>query len=173
MSHANRKRASWIAVPVLLSVLAYVAYSEREAKIDRQYELEAMAEVQEVLHAFINFSNYGMGVLDYDDLVKLWNPALERLTGYTEAEMIGKTIERVMTREEWVSHEREFSRAVTVPRSQSQVIEKPCKVLTKDGREVPVQVRIYMVRPKRKGAKPYSIAFINPVSTIVKLPENP
>ena len=50
--------------------------------------------------AVINNSPVAIVVINQDFIIREWNPAAEKLFGYTSAEAIGKNIDRLITNEE-------------------------------------------------------------------------
>lgn len=49
-------------------------------------------------------------VIDADGHVVLWNPGAEQLFGWTTAEMVGQTLERIMPRHHWQAHQAALAR---------------------------------------------------------------
>ncbi|TAJ10512.1 MAG: PAS domain S-box protein [Nitrospirae bacterium] len=55
---------------------------------ERKRVAEALRSSNDALHAIIQASPLGVLVIDRDGLVKMWNPALERIFGWGEAEVL-------------------------------------------------------------------------------------
>ncbi len=59
---------------------------------DRQRAAEALRETTQTLRAVVEASPLGIYVFDVAGKVRLWNPAAERIFGWTAAEVLGRTL---------------------------------------------------------------------------------
>jgi len=65
-----------------LTIVSLTAASQRTAR--------ALQESNETLQALVRSSGQGIVVFDSDAVVRLWNPAAERILGWTEEEALGR-----------------------------------------------------------------------------------
>ncbi len=86
--------------------------------------------------AVINNSPVAIVVINQDFIIREWNPAAEKLFGYTSAEAIGKNIDRLITNEEIHSEAVSFSQKT----KQRESIRITTKRVHKEGHLVDVEV---------------------------------
>jgi PAS domain S-box-containing protein len=145
---------------------ALVATRREEARQRAAYV--AMSERQEALYALINSDNHGLAILDEDGLIVEWNEALEKWSGYKQAELLGTPIVRLMDRESAARHTPAFRERMDgdgVDRTRVTPIK--CKLYPKAS-QVPVwlQANVRAVYPEHRPDHPYAIALINPVAAV-------
>jgi PAS domain S-box-containing protein len=111
-----------------------------EACLDRRTGERAHAQ----LAAVVQSSDDAIITVAPGDLVTSWNEGAARLFGYSSAEMLGESIERIIPPE---LREQEALRRRRVE-SGERVGHYETVRATKDGREVPVSVRLSLMRDR-------------------------
>lgn len=138
-------------------------------------ELARMKEADFAINGLRESALHGLVSLDHEGLVIEWNPAMVKLTGYTQAEMTGKTLEAVMRPADWQRHtaafEEHMRRAIEVQRMEKPwpVLEIPppvfCELLHKDPERpatlIRASIRVFIPEPET-GRRPYAIGFCEP-----------
>jgi PAS domain S-box-containing protein len=107
--------AAWLGVPLrtpseVIGVLVVQSYEDEQAyggreleflssvggqvalAIERKRSEEALHERNETLRTFINDSPLAIVALDTENRVTTWNPAAERIFGWREQELLGRTV---------------------------------------------------------------------------------
>lgn len=92
----------------LLSIIA----SQIAAEIENDRLISQIANEREQLSLIISNSAGGIMVVDADNRIRIWNKALEQLTGYREDEVINKTIDQVLVTNDKQPLSRVFKRQV-------------------------------------------------------------
>ncbi|HWC31556.1 MAG TPA: PAS domain S-box protein, partial [Actinomycetota bacterium] len=96
---------------------------------------QQLRRTNQALRALIEASPLAIAAVDLDGNVTLWNPAAERLFGWTEGDVVGKPIPTIPSRvrEEWT--------VVLDSGSQGAVVSTPeTRCLRKDGSEISVEI---------------------------------
>lgn len=104
---------------------------------------EALRLVNERLSTIINTSQAGIVVLDKDAKVLSWNPAAERLFGYTEEEVLGKQLPNAPE-----GREEELKRNVAAVLDGTNFSLIECQRKHKDGHLVDVNISPAPIRGK-------------------------
>ncbi len=72
-----------------------VARAIEDAAVKRQQAEEELRKTTQTLKALIQASPVAIDVLDLDGKVKMWNPAAEKMFGWTEEEVLGQPLPRI------------------------------------------------------------------------------
>lgn len=94
--------------------------------IERREAEEAIRRANERLNALIRSSPMAIGVLDVEGRVELWNPAAERLFGWTEAEILGRPLPTVPP-DKRDEHEALRRQVLTGQSIVNQELRRQCK----------------------------------------------
>jgi len=86
-----------------LTIVSLTAASQRTAR--------ALQESNETLQALVRSSGQGIVVFDSDAVVRLWNPAAERILGWTEEEALGRPFPAIPP-ESWAEFRANFDVAL-------------------------------------------------------------
>jgi PAS domain S-box-containing protein len=149
---------TWTACPVLL-VIGYL-----DARADRKQlegELAVRNAVDAAVHELRESADHGHVVLDLDGRVIEWNPALAAWTGWTKAEMLGNTLERVMAPAAWADHRAGYIKFMADPKNAGKSFKLVCRLQHRDPskKSTLVQINARAVHPE--GQPPMAIAFID------------
>ncbi len=109
----------------------------RDVGRDKVLEREALQ-----MAAVVEFSDDAIVSKDLNGIVQSWNPAAERLFGYTEPEIVGKSIRMIIPRDRW-SEEDEVLRRV---RAGKRVDHFETVRQRKDGSFVTVSLAVSPIR---------------------------
>ncbi|MDT8397618.1 MAG: PAS domain S-box protein [Pseudomonadales bacterium] len=99
-------------------------------------------ETHEVFVRFLEAAPASMAIVNNDGRIYLVNPALEKLFGYDEGELIGKNVDLlvpVASRENHASLRQEFN---SDPHPRAMAQSRELHGLRKDGTEVPVEISL-------------------------------
>lgn len=140
---------TWI-IPTLILIgaatLQWRRDSDWRAKIQaQQLVLDSMHSEAEAFAALLDSRDTMVVILDRQGRVAKWNPAAVRFSGYTEDEMLGQTLERVMTPQGWAIHAPGFKRFMTDPKSKGRVLIVPCDLVGNDGVHTRMRVRVQAI----------------------------
>src|SRR5580658_8080820 len=92
--HQNRDGTE-IDVVIRTSPLQYAGQPARLAIVQAMSSPREMSELAARAEAIVNSSADAIMSLTLDGLVTGWNPAAERIYGYSEAEMLGQSLDRL------------------------------------------------------------------------------
>lgn len=175
MTDESRKRwarslgvLSWVGAIALLGTGWFRAHQER-LDYERRY-IEASDREAAIL-AMRDSADHGYAILDDQGRVIEWNPALERWTGYLEAEMIGKDILALMAEEHRVPHQRGYASIINDPQAIGKVFSISCELRPRAEDKPPLRVLVIarVVKANVPGSKPYAIALINRERDVLEL----
>ncbi len=127
----------------------------------RKYMLE-LTEAEERFRSITNSSTVAMVVaVDYSGMIIFWNPAAQRIFGYSEKEIQGRPLTDIMPERYRDAHCRGFERAAHS--DDHSVIGKTIDVhgLKKDGTEFPIELSLGMWR---QDGKKYFSAIIHDIT---------
>lgn len=134
-------------------------------------ETERLTIERAVIRELHDNSNYSVAILDHEGRVVKWNAAMESLSGYTESEMLGRTLEHLMPPEQAKRHNEALMHSMEDEQSQTELRRVQCNLVKKDGTSIPVEVTVRVVQPV--GLAPYSVAHVDLHKQIIDLPETP
>ena len=109
----------------------------RDVSDRKQLELQALH-----LSALVQSSDDAIASKDLDGVVRSWNPAAERLFGYTPAEIIGQSIRKIIPMDRW-SEEDDVLRRVREGNRVQHFDTVRCR---KDGTLVPISLTVSPIR---------------------------
>ena len=114
----------------------------RQQLVERTLATQALGESEERYRKLVTTSVDAVISIDPQMRVTLWNPGAESIFGYTEAEMLGQTLIRIIPHKYRGVKEKGFTRFVES--GTGPVIGKTVEIegLRKDGDEVPVELSI-------------------------------
>jgi PAS domain S-box-containing protein len=118
-------------------VLISLVHVLRDVRERRQLELQARH-----LAALVQSSDDAIVSKDLDGIVLSWNPAAERLFGYTPSEIIGKSIRVIIPADRW-SEEDDVLRRVRDGQRVDHFDTVRCR---KDGMLVPISLTVSPIR---------------------------
>lgn len=104
---------------------------------------EAIKESEGKFRAVIKASKDGMIVVDMRGEIKLFNPAAEKMFGRLEADMIGASLDVLMSKEAHGKHSTAFGKANNSPGSIGTTTEPILSTaISSDGRTFPVEITL-------------------------------
>jgi PAS domain S-box-containing protein len=112
----------------------------RDVSERKQLELQALH-----LAALVQSSDDAIASKDLDGVVRSWNPAAERMFGYTPSEMVGQSIRVIIPSDRW-SEEDDVLRRVREGQRVEHFDTVRCR---KDGTLVPISLTVSPVRNTR------------------------
>ena len=130
-----RDRPDGLFTPVDLDFLVGLA---RQAAVSIE-NARLFAEIErqkKFSEALIQTSPVAIVILDQENQVTSWNPAAERLFGYSQAEAMGQLIMDLVTDDEMRLESLDFSRRM----AQGDVVHSITRRRSKDGKEVDVEL---------------------------------
>lgn len=144
--------------------LTAVAFAYGWWRADR--ETKSLRLDYEIVRGVVNSSDYPVAVLSEDGIVWLWNPAMELLTGYTERDIVGGTVERLMPYEKWEQHKAAFEKAIR-ERGDGITTRVECDVVAANGDVIPVEVSVRVLRLGK--GRTYALANVGRRESIVEV----
>lgn len=131
----------------LLMILVLISsYFHRSWSKKLEYEKELQRASEERLQTIINEVADGIICIDGDGLIRLFNPAAERLFGYSRAEVLGKNVNMLMPEPHRSAHDGYIAEYRRTGRGKVVGI-RPREVegLSKQGAPVPLELTINKV----------------------------
>ncbi|HZW25951.1 MAG TPA: PAS domain S-box protein [Gallionella sp.] len=117
------------------------------AQAELRFAMQALRESEEKLHAVTTAAQDAIALIDNDGNVRFWNPAAEKLFGYTAAEMMGKNLHQLIVPERYLPHHktgfahfRETGEGPAVGRTTE------LSAISRDGREFPVEISLSAIK---------------------------
>ncbi|MBB1629456.1 sensor domain-containing diguanylate cyclase [Cupriavidus sp. UME77] len=126
--------------------------------ISRQVAAERQAKQTESWLAgiYTNVNDFAFFTLDANGRIESWNPSVEQLTGFTETDILGRTLEYFYARDEVDAHRSPEHIALT--RDEGWHIEE-CWCETKGGRRYWGQILVSVLREDEGDFSGYSVVF--------------
>ena len=119
----------------------YVMGSFRDIT-ERKKAERILRESEEKYRELVNTSVDGVISIDNQMKIILWNPATERMFGYTEKEMLGQSLETVVPEKYWIANKKAFLEFQK--RGSGKLIGETLEIegKRKDGTEFPIELSI-------------------------------
>lgn len=135
--------ASIIALVLILLLSMYIL--RREAAMDsiRKEAVRALAENEERLQNITVVARDAIVEMGPDGRISFWNPAAEKLTGYSAAEAMGKNLHQLVVPPEYLDRHKKAFR-VFQQTGQGPAIGKTTRweIITKSGAGAPVELSL-------------------------------
>ena len=147
-----------------------VALVESQRKLV-EAKLASRAAEDSALMVMRESAGHGYMELDKAGRVDVWNPALAAWTGYSESEMKGHTLAKVMDPDDYAKHSAAYPRWIQAEDSKITTLRLECRLLAKDGKKIPVIVTARKV-PVVEGVGdqlPKAIGLIDRPKTVLDL----
>ena len=116
---------------------------------------------EEMFKALFEFTTEGILIVDVQGHIVMANPSSENLFGYNKGELIGQPIEVLIPRRFSGGHHAMRDKFNRNPQARSMGIGRDLFGITKNGKEMPVEVSL---SPFESDGKKYVIAFIIDIS---------
>lgn len=117
--------------------------------VERIRAEDELRESEERIHSITNSAHEAIMMMDNNGGISYWNPAAERILGYTKEESIGKNLHKLITPERFLSaHLAAFPEFQKT--GQGNAIGKTLELVArrKDGREIDVALSLSAVKIK-------------------------
>jgi len=143
-----------------VNLVQHVASQVGQVLARKQAE-DAQRESEEKYRVLVNTSVDGMISVDPQMKIILWNKGAERVFGYTEEEMLGQTLLKIVPRRYRKAKEKGFATFGTD--GSGPVIGKTLELegLRKDGTEIPIELSI---SPRRVGGMYTATAIVRDIT---------
>ena len=155
-------RRKWAAVLWILPISVGLIFGVRSWMLTKA-NLDSYAAVRRVALALTASTNHGWVMLDKTGLVVEWNQAMENWTGRTRDEMVGQTLESIMSPESWEKHRKAYDLEAENgghKLSGGKVIRIDCDVVNKLTKEtIPIRVSVRLVEDN-DGKSPWAVGFV-------------
>lgn len=139
-----------VASGSLLMILAIVSsffHRDWSRRLEREKELYRASE--ERLRAIINEVGDGIICIDGDGSIRLFNPAAERLLGYSRTEVFGKNVSLLMPEPHRGAHDGYIAEYLRTGRGKILGVgPREVEGLSKEGARVPVELAINRIRSR-------------------------
>ncbi len=118
-------------------------------------KIKKLAEKERLSNQIIKNSTEAIVVLDRNRKIQLWNTSAQKIFGYKETEIIGKSIDIVIPKEEEDANKRLIEEV-----EKNKVIRNyETNRLTKDGEKIPVSVSVSKVTDEKEKFIGYLITY--------------
>lgn len=141
MKRILKSRIAWVAVAFAVILTLGMGYKARKEALA---QLQASEDIRAAIGALLDSTEFGYAILNEKEGLVEWNPAMERITEYSKAEVQRAGIEAVLPQEILGQRAEVFVN----PDGQIKVTIIKCNLITKSGKAVPVRVTIRTVMTK-------------------------
>jgi PAS domain S-box-containing protein/putative nucleotidyltransferase with HDIG domain len=113
-----------------------------EVEEERERAEESLRESEEMYRELVNSSIDGIISIDMQVRITLWNPGAERIFGYTEAEMLGQKLTKIVPKRHLEAKQKGFAQFKKT--GQGPLMGKLTEItgLRKGGIEVPIELSL-------------------------------
>lgn len=146
---------------VTLTILVF-ARAHRETTT----ELDQTKARTQAIQAMLDSQEFGYAIMDQDGKIIEWNPALERLTHYTEKEVKTKGLECMMPPEIYSRHKIALTKVMGSDQLKGKVAVVNCVILPHGPDEKPLPVRVTVRTVQDRKGRRFAIAHIDEKSVI-------
>jgi PAS domain S-box-containing protein len=140
----------------------------------REQRLRSLEDSVRAMHAMWQSEDHGLIIVDEHAVIRTWNPALERWTGRTAYEMIGKNLNTIMSDDGSAQYLAKSAEAMQEAHGNGATkrIEN-LQLVPKDEAAEPVDVTMSIrgFRTPDSSEKPYLVVQIDRPEVIVELEE--
>ncbi len=115
----------------------------KEDITERRKSLEALRMSESKLRAITDSAHDAILMMDYQGCISYWNPAAERILGYTSSEAIGQNLHTLIAPQKYLqAHEAAFSEFIKTGNGAAIGKSIELSARRKDGKEIPVQLSL-------------------------------
>jgi PAS domain S-box-containing protein len=141
-----------LIVTLVLAIAVYALYRMANSEINRRKEAEAdLRESEEVFRSIGTSAQDAVVLMDSKGFITFWNPAAERIFGYTQKEALGQDLHALLVPQRYIDG---YQSNIDTFRKTGQggAIEKTTEMaaLRKGGEEFPIELSLSAVRLKGK-----------------------
>ena len=164
--------ATWIAVPLLFG---WGYYNARQQRIEAETKMAAMSIVDAAVEEMRHGAGHGYIAIDAAGDVLEMNPAIEAWTGWTEKEMLGESLERLMHPADWKLHQARYLAFLADKKNLGKTVRLTCRLKKRDAPEgargmlVEVTARAADV----PGLGMIGLAFVDRDRQVIEVPAKP
>jgi len=158
LTKKTRASLSGIAgVASLVLTLLVFTRAHRETKIQLD-ETEARTDA---IEAMLDSTDFGYAIMDQEGKVIEWNPALERLSHWSEKEVKDKGLEVLMPPDLFIRHSKSISKVMGEDILSGKVSIVNCEIKPHEEGSPPLPVKITVRTVQSKKGKRYAIAHVD------------
>jgi PAS domain S-box-containing protein len=160
----NRNRVAGIAFVSAAVLTLVMALRARHETIVKLGETQA---INDAIQAMLDNYDIGYAIMDERQQVIEWNPALERLSGWTKDEVKEHGLKPLMDEDSWRKHQAAFANAMQGGQIDRTVVVS-CQIPDHRGASgVPVRITVRIV--KSRNANLYAIAYVDRESKVIEI----
>lgn len=138
-----------------------MALSNRVDRVEQM--IDELLDREERYEVFLNASPWGILVVDQTFHIVFLNKAFETMSGYNLLELTGQHLHKIMPKEQRKKHVKHEKAYVKNPVDRMGNHGFKPLILTKDGKEVPVEISL---SPTRIKGKQFFFASIREIHTL-------
>src|SRR5208337_780067 len=113
---------------------------------ERKQAEEALRDSETRLRAITDSARDAILMMDPEGMITFWNPAAERILGYTREEAGGQNLHRLLAPQRYhAAHDGAFSSFVATGRGEATGKTLELVARRKDGKEIPVELSLSSV----------------------------
>lgn len=169
-----RNKAAYVTVGVWACLATVGVLYLIMAGENREDRIEALEDSVRAMVAMRESTDHGFMVADGDAIIREWNPALEKWTGYRSDEMVGKNLKEIMSEDGAALYLAKVASAMENAHDNGETQRvKDVQLIPKDPQATPVDVTISVRGFKSPDAtkKPYMVAQIDRPENVVEVEE--
>jgi PAS domain S-box-containing protein len=160
----NRNKVAGIAFATAAILTVLMALRARH---ETMIILGQEKSVNDAIQAVLDSENIGFAIMDDRQRIIEWNPALERLSGWTKEAVRERGLEPLMGKEQWLKHQTAFAKAMQAGNTKRTAVVE-CEIPEHDDNKgIPIRITVRLV--KTHSGVLYSIAHIDRKSRVVEI----
>lgn len=164
LSREARNHFAWMSE--LIAVILIIVVLSRMYRESTVQLREASART-EAVQALLDSEDYGIAIFDANGKIVAWNPALMRMTHWTETDIKEKGLEIVMSQDVIIKLRKVVAKEMGSEKIEGDVVVLECELKQKDDGLLPVRMTIRTVESE-SGIR-YSSVHIDKQSTIKRI----
>jgi PAS domain S-box-containing protein len=139
----------YVSVPVIPEILrakvsVFVELHRKRRELERVNQ--SLRESEQRMRAILETATDGIITMDEQGVVLSANPAAEQIFGYLEIDMIGGSVERLMS-VPWRADQEKSRNGASGNHAHSAALSREVQGVRKDGSTIPVEVAVSMALP--------------------------
>jgi PAS domain S-box-containing protein len=157
----SRKARNHLAGVAMLGSLILTALVFAKAHREtRHLNMERGVKV-EAIEAMLDSEEFGYAIMDQSGKIIEWNPALERITGWTQEEVKQNGLETLMVPKMAEDHKKAVYRSMSGMLVPGKVISILCEIPSPVEGEPPIPVKVSVRTVKAHNGERYAIAHVD------------
>lgn len=154
----------------MIASVTLTVFTMVKAQKETVLQLRASEETNDAVNSFLDSEEFGYAIINEDGQIVEWNLALERITGWSSVELVGRSLELVMEPKMWQKHKLAFAKAMAAVKADKDRKTKTavvqCSIPSRNGGVIEVQVTVRIIAGRHGHL--YAIAHVDRERNIVE-----